>query len=113
MSDAENGLAASSTSIPMVAVRPSLRRRLLAVRFGRYPSLPEASRTRATSAGSTVLTPLITRDTVFSETPASAATSRMVGLLTGRGGSVSVLAIVVSLSCWRYRVVAYGFQPAA
>jgi hypothetical protein len=45
-----------------------------------------------------VLTPLTTRETVFSDTPASSATSRMVGLLTGRSGSISPSGIVVSPS---------------
>ena len=61
----------------MVSVRPL--RRLEAARFGRYPSLSAAACTRLASAGSTVGTSLITRETVFTATPASAATSRIVG----------------------------------
>src|SRR5258708_3399092 len=73
-SEAENGLAASSTSVPIVAVRPSLLRRLLAVRFGRYPSRSAAALTRAASAG----------------------TSLIEGLLVGRRETESSSVIVVS-----------------
>src|SRR3954452_19346805 len=62
----------------MVWVRPSARRRFAAVRFGRYPSLSAAARTRSTSSGATVGTSLNTLETVLIPTPASAATSRIV-----------------------------------
>jgi ABC-type glycerol-3-phosphate transport system substrate-binding protein len=75
---AKNGLELSGTRSPMVWV--TLRRKLRASRFGRYPSSRTASRTRASVAGSTTTLWLITRDTVETETLALRAMSAMVGI---------------------------------
>ena len=77
----------SSRMTPIDAVRPSLRRRLLAARFGRKSSWSIARVTRAVSSGETPGSALITRDTVLRLTPARAATSRIVG--RGRARSPS------------------------
>ena len=69
----------SSRMTPIDAVRPSLRRRLLAARFGRKSSCSIARDTRAVRSGETPGSALMTRETVLRLTPASAATSRMVG----------------------------------
>ncbi len=63
----------------MLELRPSVRRRLLAVRLCRYPTRSTAAVTRAVKRGVTPGSPLTTRDTVLMLTRAAAATSRMVG----------------------------------
>lgn len=59
-----------------------------AARLGTYPVVATASSTTVRRAGSTVVAPLITRDTVARETPATAATSSKVGRT---GGSTSAV----------------------
>ncbi|CAM5462274.1 hypothetical protein STENM327S_05228 [Streptomyces tendae] len=51
----------------------------LAAWLGAYPVRSMARRTRSWMAGSTLRTPLTTRETVARETPASRATSSRVG----------------------------------
>ena len=63
----------------MVELFRSERRRLLAAWSCRYSSRSMAARTRDRTSADTAGSVLITRETVFKLTPASAATSRMVG----------------------------------
>src|SRR5256712_11378646 len=74
-----NGFDTSSSTRPMLELRPSIRRRLLAVRLCRYPTRSTAALTRSLSLRVTPGSPLTTRDTVLMLTLAAAATSRMVG----------------------------------
>src|SRR5438477_45375 len=75
----EKGLATSSSTTPTLALRPFVRRRLLAVRLWRYPTRSTAAVTRSLSLRVTPGSPLTTRETVLMLTLAAAATSRMVG----------------------------------
>lgn len=61
----------------MEAVRPLRSTRALSLR--RNPRASMASMTRRSVSGVTPASPLTTRETVFSPTPARAATSFMVG----------------------------------
>src|SRR5690606_29793219 len=66
------------TARPITPVRPERRPR--ADRLGRYPSSLMAERTRVRVLGRTCGKSLITFDTVLIETPATRATSCIVGL---------------------------------
>jgi hypothetical protein len=63
----------------MLEVSPSARRRALAARLWRYPSSRTAACTFSARSGRTLGPPLTTRDTVLRLTPATAATSFIVG----------------------------------
>src|SRR5215211_6129926 len=65
---------------PTAPARP--RRRLLATSFRVKPRRSMATSTRAAVSSRTPPSPLTTRDTVLTLTPAVRATSRMVGLAT-------------------------------
>src|SRR4051812_44933589 len=67
---------------PMVRVEPVTSAR--AAVFGRYPSSAMAASTRSRVSGATLGEPLMTRETVWWETPARAATSDMT---SGRGAA--------------------------
>ncbi len=63
----------SDTTTPSVAA--FWRRRLLASRFGLYPTSATAESTFSRDSGRTVEAPFNTRDTVAGDTPALTATS--------------------------------------
>src|SRR4051812_10217863 len=69
----------SSTSNPTVAVLCAPRLSWLARSFRRYPNVRIASLTLAAVPLRTRGSPLMTRDTVITPTPATFATSRIVG----------------------------------
>src|SRR5919201_232994 len=74
----------SVVTMPRVCVRSE--ERLRAIALGTYSSSRIARRTRSRVAGATVSSPLITRETVWCETPARRATSRMVARLASPRG---------------------------
>src|SRR6266404_1265189 len=81
----ENGFDTSSSTRPIVWVFPPSRRSIDAFASRRYLSCSIARLTLASSAGLTPGSALTTRETVFKPTPASAATSSMVGRRTAVG----------------------------
>src|SRR3954471_15723143 len=74
----KKGFETSSTTRPMVLDAPSARRSVPAVWLWRYPSSATASWTLTANSAATGL-PLTTRETVLTLTPATAATSLIVG----------------------------------
>jgi hypothetical protein len=91
---AENGLATSSSSRAIAAVRPSVRSSR-APGCGRKPSSSIARCTLTASAVETPGSSLTTRETVFRLTSASWATSRMVGRRRGAGTLCTIVSIVL------------------
>jgi hypothetical protein len=77
----KNGLATSPMTRPTVFVRRLTR--LRATWLGRNPRRAITRSTRARVAAAREFSPLITRDTVWCETRATRATSRMVGRFSG------------------------------
>src|SRR3954454_22470730 len=74
---------------PMVRVEPVTSAR--AAVFGRYPSSAIARSTRSRVSGATLGEPLMTRDTVWWETPARAATSDMTSARVVPSGCTGLL----------------------
>src|SRR3954454_15904469 len=74
---------------PMVRVEPVTSAR--AAVFGRYPSSAIARSTRSRVSGATLGEPLMTRDTVWWETPARAATSDMTSARVVPAGCTDLL----------------------
>jgi hypothetical protein len=74
---AKNGLCRSLSSTPTVRVRRLARLRAMA--FGRYPSAAAAASTRSRRCGLTFGLSRMTSETSARDTPASRATSSMVG----------------------------------
>src|SRR3954454_21554024 len=74
---------------PMVRVEPVTSAR--AAVFGRYPSSAIARSTRSRVSGATLGEPLMTRDTVWWDTPARAATSDMTSARVGPAGCTDLL----------------------
>jgi hypothetical protein len=73
---ARYGRRSSATPTPRSPVRPV--RNVRAAAFGTHSSAAIAARTRRTTSGRVCGSMLTTRETVFTDTPASAATSRIV-----------------------------------
>ena len=71
---------------PITCVRCVTRAR--AAVFGRYPSSRTAASTRSRTSGRTCGASLMTRETVFCETPAARATSIITGIRPARSGTV-------------------------
>ena len=83
----------SETRMPITLVR--WLRRLRATRLASYPSSSMTTCTRATVAAATPYRSLMTLETVATDTPARAATSRIVTRLLVSTGRIVTVEIVI------------------